>query len=57
VAEGVTDIVIVGDEVSDSEVVTDPEIEYDIELDGVIERVIEDVSDTEGVILSEELVE
>ena len=56
-AEGVTDIVIVGDEVSDSEVVTDPEIEYDIELDGVIERVIEDVSDTEGVILSEELVE
>jgi len=57
VAEGVTDIVIEEDEVSDSEVVTDPEIEDDIELEGVSERVIEDVSDTEGVILPEELLE
>lgn len=56
-AEGVTDTVIEGDEVSDSEVVTDPEIEEDMELEDVSERVIEDVSDTDGVILSEELVE
>ncbi len=51
------DIVIEGDEVSDSEVLTDSEIEYDMELEGVSERVIEGVSDTEGVILSEELIE
>jgi len=57
VAEGVTDIVIEGDEVSDSEVVTDSEIEDDMELEEVSERVIEGVSDPEGVMLSEELVE
>lgn len=56
-AEGVTDIVIEGDEVSDSEVVTDSEIEDDMELEEVSERVIEGVSDPEGVMLSEELVE
>jgi hypothetical protein len=57
VAEGVTDIVIDGDEVSDSDVVTDPVLENDMELEDVSERVIEDVSDPEGVMLSEELVE
>ncbi len=56
-AEGVTDIVIDGDEVSDSDVVTDPVLENDMELEDVSERVIEDVSDPEGVMLSEELVE
>jgi hypothetical protein len=57
VAEGVTDIVIDGDEVSDSDVVTDPVLEDDMELEDISERVIEGVSDPEGVMLSEELVE
>ncbi len=65
VAEGVTvadtDIVIEGVraelEVSDSEGVPDPVIEDDVVLEGDRERLIEDVSDSEGVILSEELVE
>ena len=65
VAEGVADmdidIVIDGVreelEVSDSEVVPDPVIEDDVVLEGDRERLIEDVSDSEEVILSEELVE
>ena len=56
-AEGVTVTVIDCDEVSDSEVVTDPVIEDDTELEEVSERVLEDVSDTDLVMLSEELVE
>ena len=37
--------------------VTDPEIEDDMELEGVSERVIEGVSDSEGVMVSEELID